>query len=65
MPSQDVILNISAFYKKCKNQFVKIFNYDNKLRAVAEIFIKVKNYFSTKELSVFSPCMAGKRPTVE
>jgi hypothetical protein len=42
-----------------------MFNYDNKLRAVAEIFIKVKNYFSTKVLSVFSHCMAGKRPTVE
>jgi hypothetical protein len=40
MRSQDD--TISAFYKKGKNQFVKIFNYDNKLRAVAEISIKVK-----------------------
>jgi hypothetical protein len=36
------ITQTSAFYKKGKNQFVKIFNYDNKLRAVAEIFIKLK-----------------------
>jgi hypothetical protein len=42
MPSQDVIPTTSAFYKNGKNQFVKIFNYDNKLRSVAEIFIKLK-----------------------
>jgi hypothetical protein len=41
MRSQDVIL-YRLFIKKGKNQFVKIFNYDNKLRAVAEISIKVK-----------------------
>jgi hypothetical protein len=38
MPSQDVILH-RLLIKKGKNQFVKIFNNDNKLRAVAETYI--------------------------